>query len=51
MSGDIEIFKEGRLFEAIEIKLEKKIDSQIVRVVEEKVYKWNPQRYYVLSVL
>lgn len=50
-SGDIEIFKNGKLFEAIEIKLDKKIDAQIVRVVEEKIYKWNPQRYYILSVL
>lgn len=50
-SGDIEIFKENDLFEAIEIKLDKKIDSQIVRVAEEKIYKWNPQRYYILSVL
>lgn len=50
-SGDIEIFKDDRLFEAIEIKLDKRIDKQIVRVVEEKVYKWNPQRYYILSVL
>lgn len=50
-SGDIEIFKNNKLFEAIEIKLDKKIDTQIVRVVEEKIYKWNPQRYYILSVL
>lgn len=49
-SGDIEIKKNNLLFEAIEIKLDKKIDSQIVRVVEEKIYKWNPQRYYILSV-
>ena len=50
-SGDIEIFKDNKLFEAIEIKLDKRIDSQIVRVAEEKIYKWNPQRYYILSVL
>lgn len=50
-SGDIEIFKKNSLFETIEIKLDKKIDCQIVRVVEEKIYKWNPQRYYILSVL
>lgn len=51
-SGDIEIFdKHNSLFEAIEIKLDKQIDSQIIRVVQEKIYKWNPQRYYVLSVL
>ena len=50
-SGDIEIFKDNKLFEAIEIKLDKQIDKQIVRVVEDKIYKWNPQRYYILSVL
>lgn len=50
-SGDIEIFDEnGQIFEAIEIKLNKQIDAQIIRVVEEKIYKWNPTRYYVLSV-
>lgn len=51
-SGDIEIFHgNSTLFEAIEIKLNKQIDAQIVRVVEEKIYKQNPQRYYILSVL
>lgn len=50
-SGDIEIFKDGKTFESIEIKLDKKIFSQIIRVVRDKIYKWNPSRYYVLSVL
>lgn len=49
-SGDIEIFRDGKVFESIEIKLDKKITAQIIRVVESKIYKWNPQRYYVLSV-
>lgn len=49
-SGDIEIFRGENVFESIEIKLDKKITAQIIRVVESKVYKWNPQRYYVLSV-
>lgn len=50
-SGDIEIFSnDGSLFEAVEIKLDKQIDKQIMRVVADKVYKWNPQRYYILSV-
>lgn len=50
-SGDIEIFDENnKLFEAIEIKLDREIDSQIIRIVKDKIYKWNPQRYYVLSV-
>ena len=48
-SGDIELFKDGCHFESIEIKLNKKIDASIVRVVEEKVYKFNPVRYYILS--
>lgn len=48
-SGDVEIFKEGKLFEAVEIKLDKIIDATIVRVVEEKIYKFNPTRYYILS--
>jgi len=50
-SGDIEIFKGDNIFETIEIKLDKKITAQIIRVVESKIYQWNPQRYYVLSVL
>lgn len=49
-SGDIEIFKNGKTFESIEIKLDKKISAQIMRVVRDKIYKWNPSRYYVLSV-
>lgn len=50
-SGDIEIFKDNNIFESIEIKLDKKITAQIIRVVESKIYQWNPKRYYVLSVL
>lgn len=50
-SGDIEIFKDDNIFESIEIKLDKKITAQIIRVVESKIYQWNPKRYYVLSVL
>lgn len=48
-SGDVEIFKDGYLFESVEIKLDKRIDAPIVRVVEEKVFKYNPTRYYILS--
>ncbi len=48
-SGDVEIFKEDKLFESVEIKLDKEIDSTIVRVVEEKIYRFNPTRYYILS--
>lgn len=48
-SGDIEIFKDGKVFESVEIKLNKLIDANIVRVVERKVYNFNPERYYILS--
>ncbi len=48
-SGDIEIYKDGTLFEAIEIKLDKKIDANIIRIAKEKIIKYNPNRYYVLS--
>jgi len=48
-SGDIELFKNSTLFEAIEIKLDKEIDANILRIAEEKIIRYNPQRYYVLS--
>lgn len=49
-SGDIEIFKGKSIYESIEIKLDKKISAQILRVARDKIYKWNPARYYILSV-
>ena len=48
-AGDIEVFKEGKLFEAIEIKLDKSIDTNILRIAKEKIICFNPQRYYILS--
>lgn len=48
-SGDIEIFNQDNLFESIEIKLDKYIDETIVRVAIEKIYTYNPERYYILS--
>lgn len=48
-AGDIEIFDGKQLFEAIEIKLDKYIDENIVRVAIEKIYRYNPERYYILS--
>lgn len=49
-AGDIQIFKEDKLFEAIEIKLDKEIDVTMIRIAIEKIYKYNPSRYYILSV-
>lgn len=48
-AGDIEIFKDKELFEAIEIKLDKPIDANILRIAREKIIKYNPKRYYILS--
>jgi DNA (cytosine-5)-methyltransferase 1 len=49
-SGDIEIFSENnQLKEALEIKFQKEIDSNIVRIAKEKIIKFNPVRYYILS--
>jgi len=41
-AGDIELFKGKELFEAIEIKLDKPIDANILRIAKEKIVKFNP---------
>jgi DNA (cytosine-5)-methyltransferase 1 len=49
-SGDIEVFDEqGQICEAIEVKLDREIDLKIVRVAYEKIIRFNPKRYYILS--
>ena len=49
-SGDIEIYNaDGKLVEAIEIKHNKPIDVNVVRVAVEKIYKFNPIRYCIFS--
>ncbi|WP_375561367.1 restriction endonuclease, SacI family [Bernardetia sp. OM2101] len=48
-AGDIEIFKQKQLFEAIEVKLDKPIDANMVRIAIEKIKRYNPDRYYILS--
>jgi DNA (cytosine-5)-methyltransferase 1 len=48
-AGDIQIFKEKKLIEALEIKLGRDIDKTVVRIAAEKIIKHNPQRYYILS--
>ncbi len=48
-AGDIEIFKNDFLYEAIEVKLDKEIDSNMIRIAYEKIKRFNPKRYYVLS--
>ena len=48
-SGDIEILKSKKHYESIEIKLDKVIDSNMVRVAIEKIHRFNLERYYILS--
>lgn len=48
-AGDIEILKNGELIEAIEIKLDKPINADLMRQVQQKIYKHNPKRYCVFS--
>jgi DNA (cytosine-5)-methyltransferase 1 len=50
-AGDIEIFKNKTLFEAIEVKLDKTIDATMVRIAIEKINRYNPDRYYILSYI
>ncbi len=48
-SGDIEILKGDILYESYEIKLDVKITNHIINRVKDKIYRHNPQRYYVFS--
>jgi DNA (cytosine-5)-methyltransferase 1 len=49
-AGDIEIFdKKNQLIETIEIKQGKPITLQILLNAKDKILKYNPRRYYILS--
>lgn len=48
-AGDIEVKKDDHIFEAVEIKLDKPITPQIVRVAYDKINNFGVQRYYILS--
>jgi len=48
-AGDIQVFKEGKPFEIVEIKHDKLIDKTTVAIAVEKIQKYNPSRYYILS--
>ncbi len=48
-AGDIEILKLNILEEAIEIKFKRQIDSHLIRIIREKIYKYHPKRYCVFS--
>lgn len=48
-AGDIEIMKGDSMYEVLEIKLDKPIDVTLVIGVYEKIKRFNPKRYYILS--
>jgi DNA (cytosine-5)-methyltransferase 1 len=51
-AGDIEIYyseSPSSLLEAIEIKFEKPIDKHMVAIATEKIARFNPERYLILS--
>src|SRR3989344_1846241 len=48
-AGDIQVMKGKRVFEVVEIKLDKLVDINIVRIAYEKIARFNPERYYILS--
>lgn len=50
-AGDILVMKDGKLFEAVEIKLDRPIDANLLRISEEKIIKHSPNRYYILSYI
>lgn len=48
-AGDIQVIKNGRVFEVVEIKLDRPIDINMVRIAYEKIVRFNSERYYILS--
>ena len=48
-AGDIQVMKDDRVFETVEVKLDKMIDINIARIAYEKIARFNPERYYILS--
>jgi len=48
-AGDIQVMKGKQMFEVVEVKLDKLVDTNIVRVAYEKIIRFNPERYYILS--
>ena len=48
-AGDIEVAKDERIFEAVEVKLDKPATAHMVRVAYEKINKFGVSRYYILS--
>lgn len=50
-AGDIQIKKDDKVFEAVEVKLDKAVDITMVRIAYEKIVRFGIERYYILSQL
>ncbi|MDO4759657.1 MAG: restriction endonuclease, SacI family [Candidatus Saccharibacteria bacterium] len=48
-AGDIEVARDDKIFEAVEIKLDKPATAHMLRVAYEKINKFGVSRYYILS--
>lgn len=48
-AGDIEIFKDNQVYEAIEIKFNREIDSNMIDIAYTKILKFSPKRYSIFS--
>ncbi len=49
-SGDIEILeRNGNIYESYDIKFEKDVDNHMLLIVYEKIKKFNPKRYFILT--
>lgn len=48
-AGDIQVMKGKQVYEAVEVKLDKMVDMNIARIAYEKIVRFNPERYYILS--
>ncbi len=50
-AGDIQVMKGKQVFEVVEVKLDKLVDINIARIAYEKIARFNPERYYILSYI
>jgi len=50
-AGDIEVSKGNNIYEAVEVKLDKSIDITTTRIAYEKIKRFNPERYYILTYI
>lgn len=48
-AGDIEVARDNKIFEALEIKLDKPVTPHMVKIAYEKINKFGVERYYILS--